>query len=106
MAETLMEALAELAEGRTAEEAKRLQDEALADIQAKATAAVEEAGATIGESDDPDATHTWDQGNLTKIESGETDIVVPNTIDPTDPAAEETNTVWFSLSAPIRNKPI
>ena len=76
-----MEALAELAEGRTAEEAKRLQDEALADIQAKATAAVEEAGATVGESGDPDATHTWDQGNLTKIESGETVINVPNTIE-------------------------
>lgn len=52
-------------------ETKEAQDKALADIQAKAEALVEEAGATVGKSDDPDATHFWDQGVLTKIERGE-----------------------------------
>ena len=85
MAKNLMEALAELG-------SKEAQDKALADIQAKADALVEEAGATVGKLDDPDATHTWDKGVLTKIERGvipgtpdpDPDFV-PNVIDPDDP---------------------
>ena len=77
-----MEALAELG-------SKEAQDKALADMQAKADALVEEAGATVGKLDDPDATHTWDKGVLTKIERGVTGTpdpdFVPNVIDPDDP---------------------
>jgi len=77
---------------------KEAQDEALADIQAKADALVEEAGATVGKPDDPDATHTWDAGVLTKIERGVTGTpdpdFVPNVIDPDDPNQVEFG-IWL-----------